>query len=360
MNKRKRILIAPLDWGLGHATRCIAIIHELLKYDVEVVIAADNRPYALLQKEFPYLEHLLLPGYAVRYSAKGNLAGAILAQLPAIIRGFSAEHALVEKIIQQHSIDAVISDSRFGVYSTVVPSIFLIHQLHIILPAYLQWGENFVAAVNRYRCNKFTECWISDYAGENNLGGKLSHPRTLPKNTYYIGPVSRLQPVQAAKNVDILAILSGPEPQRTIFENILLEQLKPTHYRSIIVRGVTEQNSRQKYTENITLIDSVQSEELSQLIASSKIIISRGGYVSLMDFAILGAKAILVPTPGQTEQEYTAQELQRKKICYCEKQNEFSLQRSLEKIETYTGFIPSKNNTAVLHQRIEQLLKRIA
>jgi len=359
VNEKKRILVAPLDWGLGHATRCIAIVNELLQYNVEVVIASDNRPYELLRKEFPSLEHLRFPGYSVKYVENGNLAWSIIKQLPAILSGFRKEHKLVEEIVKRRNIDAVISDSRFGVYSTHVPSVFVIHQLNILLPSYLQWGEEIVAAVNRYRCNKFSECWISDFEGTMNLGGKLSHPHTLPKNIYYIGPVSRLKAVQAEKKIDILAILSGPEPQRTIFENILLKQLQQTNYRSVIVRGITEQDSRKQFNERITLIDSVQTEELSKLIASSRTIISRGGYVSLMDFALVGANVINIPTPGQTEQEYTAKELERKKICYYETQNEFSLERAMEKSKRYTGFTQFKNDGTTIKQRIEFLLKAI-
>ena len=149
VNRRKRILVAPLDWGLGHATRCCAIINELLKYDVDVVIASDNLPYQLLYKEFPRAEHIRFPGYSVKFIEKGNLGWAIIKQLPAIINGFKKEHQEVEVMARKHNIDAIISDSRFGVHSAAVPSIFLIHQLHILLPRYLSWGEDIVASVNR-------------------------------------------------------------------------------------------------------------------------------------------------------------------------------------------------------------------
>jgi uncharacterized protein (TIGR00661 family) len=359
VNRRKKILVAPLDWGLGHATRCVAIINEVLKYDVDVVIASDNLPYQLLHKEFPRGEHLRFPGYSVKYIDKGNLGWAIIRQLPAILSGFKKEHGEVEAMVRQHNIDAIISDSRFGVHCAAVPSVFVIHQLHMLLPRYLRWGEDIVASVNRYLCNKFSECWVSDFAGPVNLGGKLSHPRKLPNNTFYIGPVSRLKAVRAKKEIDILAILSGPEPQRRIFEEILLQQLQQTNYRSVIVRGKTDRRSRRQITEHITMIDSMQTEELSKMISSSKMVVSRGGYCTIMDLSLVGANAIFVPTPQQTEQEYTAGELKKQKICYSEPQNEFSLERSLEKSKEYTGFTQLQSDGTLLRQRIEHLLDSI-
>lgn len=360
MKKIKRILVAPLDWGLGHATRCIPIIDELLRRDVDVIIAADHRPLDLLKKEFPHLTHVRFPGYVVQYIENGNLGWAIIKQLPDILRGFKEEHRRLEELIVQYDIDAVISDSRFGVYSKKIPSIFLIHQLTILLPPNLQWAQRSVARVNRFFINRFHECWIPDVADENNLAGILSHSPSLPNNAYYIGPLSRLQRREKQKiDFDLLVVLSGPEPQRTIFEDIIIEQLKQTSCRALLVRGVPERNTRIKLTDTITAVSSLSTEELSKAIAASSIILSRPGYSTIMDLSFVGANAIFVPTPQQTEQEYLAKNLKEKKICYSESQAEFDLIRSLESAKDYTGFPMIHNDPprrATLQHRIDNLL----
>lgn len=357
--KKKRILVAPLDWGLGHATRCVPIINELLRRNADVIIAADHRPFELLKKEFPALEHVRFPGYSVQYDTKGNLLQSILRQLPAIIRGFQTEHRYLEKIINKYRIDAVISDSRFGAYSPDVYSVFLIHQLHIVLPPSFRWFEHMLQYVIRKQCNKFNEVWIPDVAGALNLAGILSHPPILPKNSFYIGPLTRLKKIEVAKSVDILVILSGPEPQRTVFEEILLRQLTQTSYRTVIVRGKTEHNTTIKVTPTLSMINSLDSNELSHLIASSKIIVSRPGYSTIMDLSFHGAKAIFVPTPQQTEQEYLAKELMIKNIAYSETQDTFNLERALHKSVDYTGFVPTDYDLTILQQRIDNLLHTI-
>lgn len=357
--RKKRILVAPLDWGLGHATRCIPIINELLRHNVEVILAADHRPFDLLKKEFPTLEHVRFPGYSVHYDRKGSVLQSIFRQIPAIVRGFHTEHHYLEQIIKRYQIDAVISDSRFGAYSSDVYSVFLIHQLHIVLPPPFRWFEHILQYMVRKRCHNFHEVWIPDIAGTQNLAGILSHPTVLPKNSFYIGPLTRLKKITSAKSVDILVILSGPEPQRTVFEEILLRQLRQTSYIAVIVRGKTEHNMTAKVTPTISMINSLDSNELSQLIASSKIIISRPGYSTIMDLSFLGAKAIFVPTPQQTEQEYLAMELMKKNIAYTEAQHNFNLDRALLKLNEYTGFQSMEYDSTVLQQRIDSLLHTI-
>lgn len=356
MKRKKKILVAPLDWGLGHATRCIPIINELLQCGADVIIAADNRPAELLRKEFPQVKHVRFPGYTVQYDAKGKLIQTIIRQLPAMISGFRKEHKYLEQIVKMNEIDAVISDSRFGAYSKNVYSIFLIHQLHILLPSPLRSFEKILRYFNRKKCNNFDEVWIPDFEGPENLGGFLSHPPRLPSSSYYIGPVTRLKKIDATKSVDILVILSGPEPQRTVLEELLLKQLMPTSYITVIVRGKTEHNTTVKVSPTITMINSLDSVELSQLIASSHLVISRPGYSTIMDLAHLGTKAIFIPTPQQTEQEYLAEELKKKMVAYFEPQNEFNLERAIHKSSTYVGFSQIHDTSTILRQRIEHLL----
>jgi uncharacterized protein (TIGR00661 family) len=360
MKNRPRILVAPLDWGLGHATRCIPIINELTDKNVDVVIGADNRPYELLRKEFPYLEHIKIPGYAVRYVEQGNLGVAIIKQLPAILRGFRNENILLRQIIEEYKIDAVISDSRYGLTSSTVPTVFLIHQITILLPPFLQWAQSLVAFANRQFIRRFSECWIPDLEGENNISGALSHNVPLPKNTFYIGALSRIKIIsETKKEYDILVIISGPEPQRTIFEDMIVDQLKKTSYRAFIVRGIPEKNLRIKLSDTIVAASSVTTEEISRLIASSVTIISRPGYSTVMDLSFTGSNAIFIPTPQQTEQVYLAAMLKEAGICYSEPQNNFSLERSLDQSKAYSGFSAIPHNPMLLLGRIGALLEAI-
>jgi uncharacterized protein (TIGR00661 family) len=345
MTNRPRILVAPLDWGLGHATRCIPIINTLLQKNVEVVIGADNRVLQLLRKEFV---------------ENGNLGRAIIKQLPAIFRGFRTEKGLLRQIIKEKRIDAVISDSRYGLYSSSIPSIFLTHQIVILLPSTFRWAQPCVSFMNRKFIRRFSECWIPDVHGEQNLSGALSHNVALPKNTFYIGPLSRLTKHTETKNeFDILAVISGPEPQRTIFEELIVEQLKIKPYRSFIVRGIPERNTRIKLSENVVAASSVTTKELAKLIASSSILISRPGYSTVMDLSFTGSNAIFVPTPQQTEQEYLAIRLMEKAICYSEPQDNFDIDRSLEESKKYSGFSTLLHDSLVLHNRIDALLNEI-
>jgi uncharacterized protein (TIGR00661 family) len=357
---KKRILIAPLDWGLGHATRCIPIIHELIAQNAEVIIGADNRPAELLKKEFPYLQHIKFPGYTIDYPVNENMAWTMFRQLPTLYRGISAEHTFLKNIIKKENIDAVISDNRWGVYSKSIPSVYIVHQLRILLSDFIKWGQGIVDFENRQLIKNFNEVWIPDFGDEKNLSGVLSHSSQLPRNSFFIGPLSRLVKLEGMrKELDVLVILSGPEPQRTVFEELITTQLKETSLRALIVKGTPEKNFKLKLTESLTTVSALTSSELSQAIASAHIVISRPGYSTIMDLSFLGANAIFIPTPQQTEQEYLANRLKEQHICYTESQNEFSLERALQQFNSYSGFSQLQNDYSILQQRIIHLLKSI-
>ncbi|MFA6457028.1 MAG: glycosyltransferase [Bacteroidota bacterium] len=359
--KKKRILIAPLDWGLGHAARCVPIINELIAHNAEVVIAANNRPADLLKKEFPQLEHLKYPGYTIEYPVNANMAWTMFRQLPLLFKGIGQEHTMMESIVKSHGIDAVISDNRWGAYSEQVPSIFMTHQIRILLSKFLVWGQGIVDAAQHRFLKPFSEIWIPDVETGTTLSGILSHNTAVPDNAYYIGPLSRLKKItRFNKELDVLVILSGPEPQRTVFESMIVDQLKESTMRALVVRGTPERALKMKLSDTLTLVSALTSDELSEAIASSHIIISRPGYSTIMDLSFLGANAIFVPTPQQTEQEYLANRLKAEKICYSEPQSGFSLQRAVGQFNAYTGFPQLLNDHTLLQQRIDHLLKNIS
>jgi uncharacterized protein (TIGR00661 family) len=335
INVQKRVLVAPLDWGLGHATRCIPIITALRAQGLEVFIGAEKAGAALLQKEFPSIKIIPLNGYNISYSeTKRFFLWKMIVQFPKIIMAIKREKNWVKKIIDDYKIDIVISDNRFGLYNNNAHCIFITHQLKIKTGN--SFTEKIAQKINYKYINRFNEGWIIDEEGNDNLAGDLSHPKLLPHLPLkYIGALSRFKKYVVEKKYDLLVILSGPEPQRTIFENILLEQIQVLKLDIVVVRGLpSEENILE--VGDIKIYNHLRAASLNELILASKTIIARSGYTTVMDIAALQQKAIFVPTPGQTEQEYLAAYLSEKKYCLAETQDGFNLQAALDKLEKVT------------------------
>ena len=355
MQKQKRILICPLNWGLGHASRCIPIIRLLLKENAEVIIAADERPLELLKLEFPTLTFITFKGYTIDYPDSGSMTLKMLFSIPKVLKGIKDEHEQLDKIIDEYKIDIVISDNRYGCWSKKAKSIFITHQLMVKSPI----AENALHKKVLNYIQNFDECWIPDIEGPQNLSGDLSHKYPLPENTFFIGASSRFDDTtptsQVAIEYEILAIISGPEPQRTKLKNILTEQLQSSGIKCMMVCGETESTWEKKINDQLTLRSHMNSDEMRQTILNSGIIISRSGYSTIMDLSVLGKKAIFIPTPGQTEQKYLAEDLKNKKIAFYQKQSKFNLKIALEESENYTGFIKIETS-ALLEKRIVRLI----
>jgi UDP-N-acetylglucosamine transferase subunit ALG13 len=337
-----RILVVPLDWGLGHATRCIPIIKELLNNDCEVLIGAEGSQRSLLQKEFPQLSCLPVPVYKMWYSRrKSFFILAILFQLPKLFLAIYREHAWLKKVVKEEKIDAVISDNRFGLYHTAIPAAYITHQLLI------KTGNSFIEKITQrlhYRfIKKYTACWVPDVEKEPSLGGALSHPDKLPPTIKYLGCLSRFEKLPGIeKKYDLLILLSGPEPQRSLFEKLLLEQLPSYKGAVLFVRGLpdalpvdNEQN------DTVQIINHLSAAALNTAVQQAGIVISRSGYTTVMDLVKLQQKAIFVPTPGQTEQEYLAIHLSEQKIAFTVEQDNFSLNEALKQAESFSFNIPS-------------------
>jgi uncharacterized protein (TIGR00661 family) len=334
-NVQKRVLIAPLDWGLGHATRCIPIITALLAEGFEVFIGAEKAGAALLQKEFSQLQIIPLQGYNVSYSKKGEwFLWKMIIQIPAITRAIKREKNWLKKIITDYKINIVISDNRFGLYNKNVHCIFITHQLQIKTGN--SFTENIAQKINYKYINKFDECWVIDKEGDENLAGELSHPQKMPSTTVkYIGALSRFKKYEVENKYDLLVMLSGPEPQRTIFEGILIAQIQNVKLNIVLVRGLpAEENAL--VIDELKIYNHLPASNLNELILASNAIVARSGYTTVMDMATLQQKVIFVPTPGQTEQEYLATYLSEKKYCMVENQGEFDLKKALTKFENTT------------------------
>ncbi len=329
MKKPKRVLVAPLNWGLGHATRCIPIINKLLQIGFEVVLASDGRSLKLLQKEFPKLQTIEFPAYDVHYSSK-NMVINIAFQIPKILIAIWKEHRFIKKVVEEEKIEIIISDNRYGCLSKETKNIFITHQINIII--LFKPLELFVNKVNHFLINRFDECWIPDYTGEDSLAGRLSKCDQI-KNAKYLGPLSRMEEETIPKKYDIIAVISGPEPQRTYFEKVIINELIAADKKSLIVQGKVEKKEHFKLNDKIEVVSFLNSVELNKAIQSSGLVICRSGYSSVMDLVKLKKKAILIPTPGQTEQEYLGSRLNNKKLFCVQKQATFSLKRGLIEIE---------------------------
>ncbi len=333
MKRKKIILIAPLDWGLGHASRCIPIIRELLTQGHEIILATDGRALELLKSEFPQLKSIWLHGYHPVYPKGKNMVMKMAVQTPKFLFAIAREYFLLKKIIREHSIDIVISDNRYGLFSNEKPAVLLTHQLFILMPSPLKWMELTVNRVNHFFIKKFYRCWVPDMQGDENLSGSLSHGPNIPSNVEFIGTLSRFSITPSEKKYDLLVLLSGPEPQRTILEEKIINQIKQMPLHTLIVRGITEENKSVQLTELIETISHLTSEKMNEALLQADAVICRSGYSSIMELASLGKSAILIPTPGQTEQEYLAERIGEQGFFVLQKQDSLNVQEGLLKLK---------------------------
>ncbi len=337
-----RVLVAPLDWGLGHATRCVPIIHALLDAGCTVLIAAKGNTALLLQAEFPALELLELEGYNIVYSQhKKGFTWKIVTQIPKIVKSVKREKKWLAHLVESKKIDLIISDNRFGMHHKTCVSVFMTHQLRIKtnLP---NWLESIVQQINYRFINRFDTCWVPDFSGEKNMAGKLAHPAHLPKvPVCYLGALSRLQKKESIpQKYDLMIVLSGPEPQRTILEKLMLKQLQKRTEKVLLVLGKPGADFAQSTNPNISIRTHLVAEEMATAMQASEYIISRTGYTTIMDLLKLQCKSILIPTPGQTEQAYLGHHLYAQKIALVFAQDSFDLSFALQQAHSFDYQFP--------------------
>jgi hypothetical protein len=329
MNQKPRILVCPLDWGLGHAVRCVPVIRELINAGAEPVIAADAAPLGLLRQEFPDLSWIKFPGVPVRYPVYARFMPLYMAlQSPSQLLGIANEKRFIKKAVEDLNIQGIISDNRYGAFSDLVPSIFITHQLNI--QTGLSLTDFLVKKMNQKFTGSFSEIWVPDFEGDENLSGQLSHGDKTPENTRFIRPLSRFSKLPEKQKIyDAAMILSGPEPQRTRLENLFLDQVREFPDRDfLLIRGL--QGKPKNLPAHVTVSELADSVGIQNAYASSKKIICRSGYTSVMELYSLGLHAHLIPTPGQTEQEYLARYLSEKDMFTYSKQNQFNLRTILQ------------------------------
>ena len=353
-----KILVAPLDWGLGHTTRCIPIIRELQAAGCQVLFAAAGPAARLIEQEFPGIQILPLGGYQVHFS--GKRPGIQLAiQIPKIWMAIRREHRWLKALVKTMKIQAVIADNRWGLHHPEIPCVFITHQLHIIT-SYGIWLDRLASRINYWFIRKFTACWVPDLAGAPGLAGNLSHPASLPGPTFYLGCLSRLDklPVSIPK-YDLAILISGPEPQRTQFENKILSQLSGTGKTAVMVSGQPDKSFDLMLSPQVRHISHLPADQISKIIQESGLVICRSGYTTLMDLMKLGKRAVLIPTPGQPEQEYLAAHMMRQGWFYAVRQDDLMLDRLESALSGFPFTVPEMIQKEHFQETVREFLNGI-
>jgi predicted glycosyltransferase len=307
----KKVLVAPLDWGLGHATRCIPVIRELIKQNFKVVLGSTPQTQRVLQEEFSNLDKIELVPYNIQYSEFLPVWLTVVKDYKRLNEATQKEKEKINEIVKNHKINIIISDNRYGCFSSETKNILITHQLKIKSPLLENKGNQIL----RQRLLAFDEIWVPDNEEkENNLSGELSHGKFEGLKLKYVGALSRLAEKEniKEKEFEVCFVLSGVEPKRTQFEKECINFINSSDKKIAIVRGTKNKQTTSITNKNCVVKDFPDSAELQEIITSSKKVVCRSGYSSVMDLALMKSPAYFIPTPGQTEQEYLANYLDGK------------------------------------------------
>ncbi|MEO6189149.1 MAG: glycosyltransferase [Saprospiraceae bacterium] len=354
---QKTVLLTPQHWGLGHVTRTIPVISYFVNRGWKVLLASSGAGSDLLKKEFPQLAVFELPDYNILYPSK-NMYWNMAIQMYKMHRAIILEKFAIRRLCKEHEVDLLISDARLGAAQSKVPCAIITHHLHF--PLKLKFFEWCADTWMRFFYLQFNEIWIPDFENEKNLSGSLSH-QFKSKKHHYLGPLSRFKRLDIEQKFEVCFMLSGPEPARTKFEDLILEQFPSLQLQSaILIRGKSDIPSIAKIP-NLQIISLATSEQLNHIMSASGIIVCRSGYSTLLDLSVIRKKALLIPTPGQPEQEYLGHELHRKKIFYSIDQDNLDLAAQIPlalECSGYTDFQENENLYSILDQRVHEIMKK--
>jgi uncharacterized protein (TIGR00661 family) len=326
------ILVSPLDWGLGHASRMIPLIGRFIHDGHNIILAGSGRSAELLRNTYPGHRFVTLPFHTVHLGSGRYSYLRLVLQVPALAFSVFREHRMIKKIVRNEAVDIIISDNRYGLCCRKTYSVLITHQVSPVLPSIFRWLEFPLYLVIRNLIQRFDRCWIPDFADPYvNLSGKLSHRYKTPSNARYIGILSRFNQqgntdeIQPALSYDLAVVLSGPEPQVSLFEKKIYSQLVKLEKSAIVIRGMRNTPVETLDSPLIHRVSHLGISAFSRVLKQAGRVISRSGYSGVMDFITLGISAILVPTPGQSEQEYLAAWLSEKGWFTCVTENELDL-----------------------------------
>jgi spore coat polysaccharide biosynthesis predicted glycosyltransferase SpsG len=363
LKRNQNILICPLEWGLGHAGRMIPLARKLKSMEHKVIIGTGMGHINFLRTEMPEMEYILFPGFTIRYSGKLPQYLIIMLKMPLLFYYSIKEHFSLKKIIRDHSVDIVISDSRIGLWNKKIKSVIIVHFPRVPVPSALRILEKPLLSISRFIIGKFTYCYIPDIEGDDNLTGRLSHDLELTRNTRFIGILSRFSKYESgdrrsSEKCHFMIILSGPEPQREILRNKLSEVLSSTGEKTIVLGGDPASVYKETASGNIVYISHLPEKDMAELILGSDKIITRSGYTTIMELVSLDKSAIIIPTPGQPEQEYLAQYLAGKGLFSTVKQSEIGNLSDVEiPVMKWSGRIREKSEK-LLEKALTELLEK--
>lgn len=330
MSRKRKILYAVLNWGLGHSTRSLPILRELVKNN-DVTVLSTGRSMELLRSELPGIKFIDHPDYSVKYTKRGGLLMlSLFLQLPKILFRLREEHKFTEKLVVEHRFDMIVSDNRYGIYSKIIPSYFITHQIRFKLTPGLEKLEFISEYFNKLYFRHYNKIFIPDEEKDSNLSGDLSHgiKRINSSKLFYTGILADMNFDNEPVRSDYLIIISGPEPQRSIFEKKAIEQSSSLNGKIIIVCGKTE-SSGVRTIGNTEIYDHASREMIYSMMKGTNMIISRPGYSSVMEIVSMNKKALFIPTPGQTEQEYLGRYFKEKGYFHSVQQKNMDLEKDI-------------------------------
>jgi UDP:flavonoid glycosyltransferase YjiC (YdhE family) len=338
------VFVSPLNWGLGHSTRDIPLIEELLRQGHEVTIGTSGNALTLLQRECPECNFITFKDYPAPYSDSRFFLPSFIAGIPALLQAFAVERKRLEQILAENKFDMIISDNRMCVYSSKIPSYFISHQLRYSMPGYLYPLELMTIPFNSFFHSKFEGVIVPDIdpqGGSKNLSGKLSRAnlKATKHRVHYAGILTSARKMAVADDLDYLAIVSGPEPQRTKLEEIILKQVQKLPGEKVVLLGSPQNELHKKLDDHTTVHSYVSTEEKAELMNRARFIIARSGYTTMMELAELDKKhGLFTPTPGQTEQEYLSRYYARNGWFLSKSQYKLKLAEDVEEAMQYRGF----------------------
>lgn len=350
-----RIIVSPLSWGLGHVTRDAPIVDYLLEKGHEIVFVATGRALTYARRRYADCRAIELPDMPPPYSKTRFFVPMFLKFIPRMLRAIREEHERSQRIFDEVKPDLIFSDNRYGIWSRDIPSFILSHQIRLKTPPALSPLEVFTEAWARSHLKHFTRVIVPDYDGQQTLSGRLSHDLCFwsRDELYYAGQLSTIRPAELPQDVAVFISLSGPEPQRTVLEEIIRQQVASIEHmgKIVVTLGKPEAANKETLGQNVECFSFLPSERQQEMMNRARLVVSRSGYTTVMELAELGRRALYIPTPGQTEQEYLSRYYEEHGMYHSVSQYKLDLVRDVEAASRFPGF-KAPRSTAENVQRL--------
>ncbi|KAA0005321.1 MAG: glycosyltransferase [Thermoplasmata archaeon] len=337
-----KVIYAVCSWGLGHATRSLPVVRRLLSEGNDLTVISNGRSLELLKKELgeSVEAYVDIPDYPMLLSENSRqFMAKSMVYWPMFIRRIEKGLARVTKMLRNERYDVIVSDARYDVYSKRVPSFFISHQMRIMNPLRIKMFERGSELFNLFFFKRFAGVIVPDYADEDNLSGELSHNlyRIDESKLYYVGVLSDFKKKNLRKDIDCLVSITGPEPQRSLLEKKLLSQIRGLDGKIVVTLGKTEKKDVVKKGD-VEVYSFMTKDEREDVLNRAKLVVSRSGYSTILDLAVIGVKALMIPTPGQIEQEYLGSYHNQRGTFYSVDQEKVDVVRDIEVAKRRTGF----------------------